>query len=152
MPTEESTTRGPDFPPTVFDTQPVQGTTQSTTYTASLTGTGAQACAVVFVAPTSGKVEICNVAQAKHSSTNQSYCTFEVRKGPIVGSGDSVLAASDDQAIIVAGSGPFRFGISRELADLTPGSVYNVQQLFKVSTSSTTGTFNRKHLYVKPIP
>lgn len=84
------------------------------------------------------------------STTATSWCTIRVRTGNVVGSGSDVLAASDNEAIQVDGITPLRAGTSRLLSGLTAGSLYNVQQLFKVDAN--TGTFAAKNVSVQPVP
>lgn len=130
------------------DTQITTGTTTSATYTATLT-TGT-ACGLAFVAPLSGKVLILNNCEVFNSGAFFSFCTIRVRNGASIGSGTDFLAASDDEALWNPTAGSFRFGVSRLLPGLTPGSSYNVQQLFRASGG--TASFGRKHLIVIPQP
>lgn len=149
MPRAGQRVRAVDFTDAQVSVQTTSGTTTSTSYTATLTG--GTACSCVFLAPSSGRVEIANVAQMSNSGSTFVYCAFEVRTGSSVGSGTVVFAASDDEALIVAGSNAFRFGLQRVLSGLTPGASYNVRQVFKVQ-SPGTGTYSRKVLAVKPLP
>lgn len=124
------------------------GTTTSTTYTATLT-TGT-ACSTTFTAPASGKVEIKNILESFNSGAGFTKCTIEVRLGAVVGSGTVFLAASDDEAhgSTGAASTSGRYGVSTFLTGLTPNTVYNVRQMFRVQ--SGTGSFLRKRLLVVP--
>jgi hypothetical protein len=130
---------------TVSNVQNTAGTTTSTSYTATLTG--GTTCSLTFVAPPSGSVMIHNTCETKNNTNPElSLCTFEVRAGSTVGSGTVVIAASDDEAVF--STDDVRFGAARLLTGLTPGSTYNIRQLFRVTAS--TGTFSRKSLIVRP--
>lgn len=136
------------FRPTVKDNQATSGTTTSTTYTATLTG--GTACGVAFVAPASGMVEIHNSMLIAQSTGSQiAYCTIRVRTGASIGSGSDVVPASTDLNAI-SGVTVLLAGIGRTItvSGLTPGSSYNVQQLFRVSAN--TGSFVGKELSVTP--
>lgn len=133
---------------TVADTQNTIGTTTSNSYTATLSG--GTACGVAFVAPASGVVLIFNVLQIQAASGN-SFCTVRVRTGSSVGSGSDVLAAGDDDSVIVNSAGSlFRGTAVLRVTGLTPGSSYNAQQLFK-NDASATCTTTRKKLIVQPV-
>lgn len=131
----------------VDDRQNTAGTTTSVTYTASLTG--GTACAIAFVAPSSGKVMIFNNCWMWSSGSFNNLCTIHVRNGAVIGSGSDVLASSDDEALTDFGTGGDRQGTSRLLSGLTPGASYNVQQEFKVTGG--TGTFKSKSLIVQKV-
>jgi hypothetical protein len=154
MPTTDTFTRRWDFPATVYDIQNNVGTTTSTSYTATLSGSGAATCAVVFIAPSSGRVEIANTMQLWTTVSGNAYCTVEVRTGDKIGSGTVVLSASDNNALVATTTNPFRGGVITVVTGLTPGAAYNVRQVFRTSTSSggNEGTYYRKHLKVEPLP
>lgn len=131
------------------DTQNTLGTTTSTSFTATLTG--GTACGTSFTAPASGIVLITSASFCENSGTARSYCTIRVRTGAIVGSGTDVTAAIDDNSVSIQGSAgdDTAMGRAYRITGLTPGTVYNVQQLFRVSGS--TGTFAWKRLAVYPV-
>lgn len=133
--------------PTSGDTQVTNGTTTSTSFTATLTG--GTACGLAFTAPPSGRVLIlsdCGVFNS--SAANASLITIRVRTGASVGSGSDVVAASDDNAIAEWTANLIQVGNHYLATGLTPGSSYNVQQLYRVSAG--TGNFQRKRLTVHP--
>lgn len=130
------------------DTQSTSGTTTSTSYTSTLTG--GTACGVAFVAPASGAVLIISTCQISNSGANNTRCSFVVRTGAVIGSGSSVLAADDSRAQLHNGTTSERGSISHPMTSgLTPGSSYNVQQVFSVAGG--TGTFSNKNLVVIPL-
>lgn len=124
------------------DTQITNGTTTSTSYTATLTG--GIACGIAFVAPASGKVEIKNESEINNTG-GYSLCTIRVRTGAVIGSGADVVAVTDDNALFHNTN--IRLSVFNTITGLTPGASYNVQQLFKVTAG--TGTFGKKQLSVK---
>lgn len=126
------------------DVQSANGTTTSTTFTATLTG--GTACGIAFVAPASGVVIIHN-SLGLFNTADFSICTIEVRTGSTIGSGTVVLAASDDYAIVHKNANLNQFGRATRLPGLTPGGSYNVRQQFRVP--SGTGNFQRKELIVQ---
>jgi hypothetical protein len=128
------------------DTQDTSGTTTSTSYTATLTG--GTACGIAFVAPPSGKVEITWTNEQSNSGASFSLCTIRVRTGATVGSGSDFLATSDNIQTAVNGTSSTTVTRMRLVTGLTPGSNYNVQNLYRVGAN--TGTFLRKNLIVKP--
>lgn len=130
---------------TVWDIQNTAGTTTSGAFTATLTG--GTACGVAFTAPASGKIMVYNNCEVQNSAApTLSLCTIRIRTGSTVGSGSDILAAANAEAIF--GGVSFRAGTSRPLSGLTPGSLYNAQQLFAVGGG--TGTYVNKSLIVAP--
>jgi hypothetical protein len=133
-------------PAAVKDTQGSNGTTTSTSFTDTLTTS--PGAGVAFVAPTSGRVVIHNVARMANSAANETYCGFHVRTDASVGAGSDVLVAADERSIIHVGTSVERAGTSYLLTGLTPGSDYNVVQSFRVSGG--TGTYAYRSLTVAP--
>jgi hypothetical protein len=124
------------------DFQTTNGTTGSTTYTATFTG--GTACGLAFTAPTSGKVEIFNDSEISNTG-GFTYVTVRVRTGAVVGSGSDVLAAGDENAVF--GTPPIRAGCSVLVTGLVAGNSYNAQQMIRVNAS--TGTAGKKRLRVR---
>lgn len=123
------------------------GTTTSGAATnTTLTGAGATACSLTFVAPLSGKVDIINTAQVSNSGAAITLCGFEVRTGAVVGSGTVFLASSIPNALY--SSANTRASVVTEVSGLTPGATYNVQQTFFVT--GNTGSYENKTLAVRP--
>lgn len=128
------------------------GTTTSTTYTATLTGsTGA---AIAFVAPPTGRVLIAWSSGLYNAGAAQdAWCSWELRSGSSIGGGSVVgsWGATDDRALrlkTASVSNDVQFGDVWLVDSLTPGDSYHVRQMFKVSGS--TGTFARKKILVTP--
>jgi hypothetical protein len=136
------------FEEDISDTQATQGTTTATAYTATLSG--GVACGLVFVAPLSGAVKVFNNATLLNSTTSISYCTFRIKTGGTIGSGTDFVGALDINAIYHGGSTVSRHGEGILITGLTPGFIYNIQQLFKITGGASTLTTNNKHLAVAP--
>lgn len=121
-------------------------TTSGSASNTTLTGAGATACALTFVAPLSGKVDVHNTVQCSNSGSAVSICSFEVRAGAVIGSGTVFFAASIPTAVysvtVVRGT------VVTEVSGLTPGATYNVQQTFFVT--GNTGSFENKTLAIRP--
>lgn len=132
---------------TTVDTQVTSGTTTSTSYTATLTG--GTACGLAFTAPPSGQVLVHNNCRLVNSGIFLTFCTIRVRTGSSIGSGSDVVATSDENAVTVYATTEARIGNTYLVTGLTPGSSYNVQQLFRVVGG--TGTFLNKSLIVQKI-
>jgi hypothetical protein len=129
------------------------GTTTSTSYTATLTGSTTPQKA--FTAPQSGKVLIHWSAYMTHSIANGfCYMSFEIRDGASLGAGSVVVAGSDTNAIVNrvsgAGSDDAQFGSTKLITGLTPGNSYNIQGLYKLVTAGTLTTINRR-IIVQPV-
>jgi len=127
------------------NTQNTSGTTTSGTYTATLSG--GTTCSFTFVAPGSGSVIVNNNCNVANSGANLSLCGFEIRAGGTVGSGTVVFGVDNNESLI-AGQTQANISRSRLITGLTPGSTYNIRQLFAVTGG--TGTFSSKHLNVVP--
>lgn len=129
------------------------GSTTSTTYTATLTGSTTPQRA--FVANQAGKVLIHWSAYMTHSIANGfCYMSFEIRDGASLGAGSVVVAASDTNAIINrvsgAGSDDAQYGSSKLITGLTPGNSYNIQGLYKLVTAGTLTVVARR-IIVQPV-
>lgn len=146
MATAGQKVRAADYPATPTDIASTSGTTTSNSFTPTLTG--GTACGVSFTAPTSGTVLVINTAQMSNSGANNTRCSFFVRTGSSIGSGTTVLASADGRSNLHNGTSEEGHTRVHPVTGLTPGSVYNVQQEFKVSAG--TGTFSQKNLIVIP--
>lgn len=131
------------------DIQNTSGTTTSTSYTETLTG--GTPCALTFVAPRSGKVDVHNTAQSVNSgATGTAVLSFIIRTGSTIGSGSTVLDAGDPGCALNQGTSNNRYTAVYPVEGLTPGATYNIRQQFK--TNSGTATFSNKTLAVVPQP
>lgn len=110
---------------------------------------------VVFTAPPSGCVDLDWRGQVLNSvATNQTYISPVVRTGNTVGSGTTVLAASDSRAMICgitsANPGQSYVGAFCSVTGLTGGSQYNVRLEHRVNAG--TGRTLLGELKVTPQP
>lgn len=147
-----TTVRGLDTPPTVTDEQSASFDFTITDYGTASTGGTYVDCAVVFTAPTTGRVLLAYASTLLNSSTNTTAITPVVREGGTVGSGAEVVGADDDNRISMrdAGGSPNdqRAGVHLTVTGLTPGNTYNARLEHKVSGS--TGTASRRSITATP--
>lgn len=139
-----------DTPPTVFDDQSASFDFTSTTYTTASTAGSYVDCAVVFTAPTTGRVKISTSARLINTTaTGGALVAPETRTGGTVGSGTVVDAAADDASTAHYGTTFSRGGASHILSGLTPGSVYNTRLLHRASAG--TGSAALRGLIVEAV-
>ena len=135
-----------DTPPTVADTQSATVTTTSTAYTTSGTD-----CAVVWVAPTTGRVLIHTAARMVNSSTTSgSLIAPETRTGAVIGSGTVVQAPVDALGTSHYGNTFARSGTVTLLSGLTPGATYHTRLLMRTSVGTDTASFASRELIIVP--
>lgn len=143
--------RALDFTPAVFDTQNDQFNCTNTTYGEGFTAGTYIQCAVVFVAPTSGRVEITYNANLDNAITTASTSVApHVREGNVAGSGADVEVPSLSTADRNVGDDDRRYAASLALGGLTPGDSYNAVLEHRVS--GNTGSIQYRHLIAKPLP
>jgi hypothetical protein len=108
-------------------------------------------CGTTFVAGPSGSVLVILTGIAGNNSVTlgtNTYISFEVRAGAVVGAGAVALAASDDRSIrslVPTTTAGFKYDGGARLhphGGLTPGSTYNVQAMSRV-TAGTGAHLNR---------
>lgn len=130
-----------------------QASTENTAYNSSsitYTSVGAPAVdpvSLVIRVPGSGAVLLNYGAfMAVGTSGHAAYITIEIREGDVVGSGNLVIPASDDDAVIVANTAgnPDRQGVAYLFNGGVVGRVYNVQLLHR--TTGAAGTFDSRYL------
>ncbi|WP_433406888.1 hypothetical protein [Streptomyces sp. CA-146814] len=140
-----------------LDSPPAVAASASASYDATNTGYGVASSAgsytevaVVFVAPTSGRVQYSLSARLINSGTAGSLVTAEVRTGSTIGSGTVVDSPTDATGVSHYGATLARAGISHFLSGLTPGDSYNVRLQHRVTGG--TGSFAMRELIVVPLP
>lgn len=117
------------------------GTTTSTSYTGTRTSSS-NVAGVVFKAPLSGIVRIDWSAGLSNSGAGISLASIQVLTGAVIGSGSSVLAAADSNALQYgASAAELKLSDFYYVQGLTPNADYNTQIMYRVS--GNTGTFNR---------
>ncbi|MFD0853020.1 hypothetical protein ACFQ07_12345 [Actinomadura adrarensis] len=138
-----------DTPPTVSATAGISFTTNGVAFTVgSITGGTYADCAVVFTAPTTGRVKIHVSARLINAGTSGTLIATETREGDVIGSGDAVEIASDALGVSHYGASFARLGACHLLSGLTPGASYNTRILHRVSASS--GDIALRELIVEP--
>jgi hypothetical protein len=138
-----------DTPPVVADAETGQYTFTNTTFGVGTTGGTYADCGVAFVAPTTGRVVIMYVGQLSNSVAGGATIVAPVvRTGGTVGSGSSVLAASDNEAVTTSFATSLRGSAHTFLSGLTPGDTYNVRLEHRVNAN--TGTAERRRVTVLP--
>jgi hypothetical protein len=137
------------FPPTTDDREVGSYTITTTTFGVGTTGGVYADCGVAFTAPITGKVDLEYGGQMSNSTTNATIITPVVRLGATIGSGTTIVAATDDNNVQVTGTSSQRRGASLLLQGLTPGTVYNVRLEHRVSLAST-GTLQRRYVTATP--
>jgi len=144
-----STVKALDTPPAVSAAESATFEATSTSYTTTATSGTYAEVAVVFTAPTSGRVKTSVAARLINSSTGGTLVTAEVRTGSTIGSGTVVDSALDAAGCSHYGATFARAGINRMLSGLTPGASYNARLLHRVTAN--TGTFSMRELIVEPL-
>lgn len=116
-------------------------TTTSTTYVNMVTG--ATLCGHSFIAPPSGITRIAWGVNALSSVAGSStvFVGVSVAVGSTVGSGTSVLAANNDEAIEVGNNQNTPGYRCRYQTALTPGTTYNVWILWRNTGAATASAF-----------
>lgn len=145
-----TTVLGLDTPPTQASAVSGSITATAITYgTAVTSGTYAD-CAVVFTAPTTGRVKIHTSARLLSSgATSGSLVSPETRAGSTIGAGTIVEAAADGGGASHYGSTFARVGVTHLLSGLTPGAVYNTRLLHRSSVVTETATFALREIVVE---
>jgi hypothetical protein len=140
-----------------LDTTPAQASVAGTSIDATIItyGTAVTAgtyadCAVVFVAPTTGRVKIHASARLTNSATTSgSLIAPETRLGGTIGAGTIVEAAADANGASHYGNTFARLGVTHLLTGLTPGATYNTRLLHRSSVGTATASFALRELVVE---
>jgi len=122
-------------------------TSTSFTETFTTSNTPAQ---IAFVAPPSGVVLIHMRSWLDNNLTaGRTYVGWVLRNGAVIGSGTTVLAASDARAIHNMSAEDNEYGATFYVSGLTAGNSYNVRNAGRVT--SGTGESQNRELIVQPI-
>lgn len=137
------------FTPTQEDVQVDSFTFDSGTFGVDADSGTYNDCAVSFMAPFTGRVNISYAGDLDNSSAAASTNIAPVvRTGGTIGSGSTILAATLDNCIRNVGTDNRRFGAELLLSGLTPGDLYNCRLEHRVSGG--TGTIQQRQLIVSP--
>lgn len=141
-----------DFLPTLSDDQPDAFSFDATTYGVDADSGTYVTCGLAFRAPNSGTVIMHYTARMSNNvDGNVCLMTPVVRTGSVVGSGSSVLAANDENAVRIQSAnagGQSRSGSHVLVEGLTPGDQYNVRLEHRVGAN--TGTIAHRRVTVVP--
>jgi hypothetical protein len=141
--------KGLDTPPTIDANQSGSYTATNTGYDVAVTGGAYADCAVVFTAPTTGRVLLHIAATARNATAGApARVAPEVRTGGTIGTGTIVFAAAHINSVQQADTNLHRAGAAVLVTGLTPGAVYNARLLHMVS--SGTGTFAERTIIAAP--
>lgn len=139
-----------DTPPTQVSVVSSSFTATAITFGTATTGGTYTDCAVVFTAPTTGRVKIHTSARLLNSgATSGSLISPETRAGGTIGAGSVVEAAADGGGASHYGSTFARVGVTHLLSGLTPGDVYNTRLLHRSSLVTETATIALRELIVE---
>jgi hypothetical protein len=117
----------------------VAGTTTSTSYTSTLSGTSAVTLA--FVAPASGKVIVTISGELQNSGANYTTMSFSI------GGSAGTVSGDDNNALYMHGTDRFRASAASLVTGLTAGQSGTITMQHKVTGG--TGTFNRRKIMVE---
>lgn len=144
-----TTVMGLDTPPTKSDRGDSSFTATNTVFGTSSTGGTYEEVAVVFTAPTTGRVVIHTAARMTNSASgNGTLVSPEIREGATIGSGTAVQSVGDGQGVSNYTGAFVRAGATTYVEGLTPGSAYNVRLLHRASAG--TATIALRELIVEP--
>jgi hypothetical protein len=153
VPLAGQTIKAAEFGTVYTDYQSDTRTTSSGSYGA---GTGGTACGVAFTAPPSGKVLIHFKGRlSNNSASGWSFMAPAVRTGTTVGSGTSVLAASDENAVSFEQHATvgerMDIGATCLVTGLTAGASYNAMLEYKANGATGTSSFTSRKIIVQPV-
>lgn len=127
------------------------GSTNSTSFTNSLTTTGTHG--VMFIAPPSGRVKVEGRATGRHPTVNAyTHLDWEIRTGAITGSGTLVrTAAASTSSVHLSpiSNGQGSMVVGGIETGLIPGGIYNACLAYRVDAG--TGEFFRRYIAVYPL-
>ncbi len=121
-------------------TNATPGTTTSTSYTDTLTGSGT--VSLSFTAPPSGSVAVTVRAAMDNSGGNYTSVAFRL-------SGASARASSDNDQAYIQGTDECTDEAMTIVTGLTAGGAYTATMQHKVTAG--TGTYNFRRISVRPI-
>ncbi|MFD3378374.1 MULTISPECIES: hypothetical protein [unclassified Streptomyces] len=122
------------------------GTTASTAFVETLTGSTGDPTAAAFTAPASGSVLVSVGARISNSTTGTCFMSANVRAG----SGSTVvLAAGDGRSALSTGTGQVSASTQYLVGGLTPNSAYTATAAYRCTAG--TATFAFRFLTVTPV-
>ncbi|MGX1669771.1 hypothetical protein [Streptomyces sp. NPDC055400] len=122
------------------------GTTTSTAYVETLTGSTGDPTTVTFVAPPSGAVLITLGARANSSAATACYASASVKNGTT-----TVLAAADSRASIATGTSAISASTQFQVTGLTVNTAYTATLAYKSAATTSTATFTNRFVTVTSV-
>ncbi|GGS86908.1 hypothetical protein [Streptomyces chromofuscus] len=122
------------------------GTTTSTAYVETLTGSTGDPTAVSFTAPPSGTVLVSVGARGNSSAATSCFVSANVRLGTTVTS-----AAADTRAAVVTGTSAASAHTQYQLTGLTVGGAYTATLAYKSAVTTSTATFTNRFVTITPV-
>ncbi|MFJ1746101.1 hypothetical protein ACIOJD_07630 [Streptomyces sp. NPDC088116] len=122
------------------------GTTTSTAYTETLTGSTGDLAAVTFTAPPSGSVLVSVGARISGSAAVACLMSANIRTGTTL-----TLAAADVRAAIVSGTNQCSASTQFQVGGLTVGAVCTATAAHKSAATTNTATFTNRFVTVTPL-
>jgi hypothetical protein len=123
-----------------------QGTTSSTTYVETLTGSTGDPTIAAFTAPPSGSVLVSVGARANSSAVTACYASANIKL-----STTTVLAAADARAAIATGTAALSASAQFQVTGLTAGGAYTATLAYKSGLTTSTATFANRFVTVTPV-
>ncbi|MGW6362096.1 hypothetical protein ACWFR5_44755 [Streptomyces sp. NPDC055092] len=119
------------------------GTTTSTAYVETLTGSTGDPTTVTFTAPPSGAVLITVGAKVNSSAATACYASANVKNGAT-----TVLAAADARAAVTTGTSAFSASTQFQVTGLTVNTAYTATLAYKSAVTTSTATFTNRFITV----
>lgn len=138
-------------PAAVTSIQTASFSATSTTYTTASTAGPYADCAVVFVAPPSGRVKVHTAARMVNTgATVGTLVSPEVRDGATIGAGTVIEGAGDGTGVSHYGTTFARSGADHLMTGLTPGTSYNARLLHRSTSGTETASIALRELIIEP--
>ncbi|MFF3575790.1 hypothetical protein [Streptomyces mirabilis] len=122
------------------------GTTTSTAYVETLTGSTGDPTTVTFTAPASGAVLVSVGARISSSAATACHLSANIRLNTTV-----ALAAADTRAALVVGTNQCSATTQFQVTGLTVNGVYTATAAYKSAATTSTATFANRFITVTPV-
>ena len=122
------------------------GTTTSTAYVETLTGSTGDPTTVTFTAPASGAVLVSVGARISSSAATACHMSANIRLNTTV-----ALAAADTRAALVVGTNQCSATTQFQVTGLTVNGVYTATAAYKSAATTSTATFANRFITVTPV-
>jgi hypothetical protein len=122
------------------------GTTTSTAYVETLTGSTGDPTTVTFTAPASGAVLVSVGARISSSAATACHMSANIRLNTTV-----ALAAADTRAALVVGTNQCSATTQLQVTGLTVNGVYTATAAYKSAATTSTAAFANRFITVTPV-